>query len=281
MPFLELFDETLDINSTENYELSIQVSPDGLSFCILDTIRNKYVLIRAFEPAVNKNFNSEDIKDLLEKDDFLTKRYKKVNVVMPSKKFTLVPTPLFDPAKKDEYFNFNHILEESDMIITNKITDPDVFLVFSVSRPLYDIIKSYYPGVHPNHHIKPMFDNISHERKRMNGNYIHIHIEREYFNLIIFRNNLLKFCNTFSYRNISDILYYVLNVFRKIDIVQDETIHFSGLTEKYDDISSNFSIYIRNIKFAEPTGNFTFSYVFNETELHRYLNLFSVVNCEL
>ena len=36
MPFLELFDETLDINSTENYELSVQVSPDGLSFCLLD-----------------------------------------------------------------------------------------------------------------------------------------------------------------------------------------------------------------------------------------------------
>ena len=48
MPFLELFDETLDINSTENYELSVQVSPDGFPFCLLDTIRNKYVLLRSF-----------------------------------------------------------------------------------------------------------------------------------------------------------------------------------------------------------------------------------------
>jgi len=281
MPFLELFDETLDINSTENYELSIQVSPDGLSFCILDTIRNKYVLIRAFKQEANKYSNSENIKELLEKDDFLTKRYKKVNVVMPSQKFTLIPSPLFDPAKKDEYFNFNHILENGNTIISNKIIDPDVFLVFSVSKRLIEIINNHYPGVHPYHHIKPLFDNISHGRKKLNGNYIHIHVEREYFNLIIFRNNLLKLCNTFIYRNISDILYYVLNVFRKFDIVQEETIHFSGLTEKYDDLSSNFSIYVRNIKFAEPSGNFTFSYVFNDTELHRYLNLFSAVNCEL
>ncbi|MEI8224737.1 MAG: DUF3822 family protein [Bacteroidota bacterium] len=278
-PNIELFDETLDINSTENYELSIQVSPDGFSFCLLDTIRNKFVLIRAFEPEENKYFNSDKINELLSKDEFLTKRYKKVNVVMPSKKFTLIPAPLFDPAKKDEYFNFNHIKEDGNMIVANRISDPDAYLVFSVPKPVNDLINSFYPGVHTYHHIKPLFDNISHSRKSANGNCIHIHVEREFFNLIIFNNNLLKFCNTFNYRNISDILYFVLNVFKNLDIKQEETIYFSGLTEKYDDLSSNFSIYVRNIKFAEPSGNFTFSYVFNDMDLHRFLNLFSVVNC--
>lgn len=278
-PNIELFDETLDINSTENYELSIQVSPDGFSFCLLDTIRNKFVLIRAFEPEENKYFNSDKINELLSKDEFLTKRYKKVNVVMPSKKFTLIPAPLFDPAKKDEYFKFNHIKEDGNMIVTNRVSDPDAYLVFSVPKPVNDLINSFYPGAHPYHHIKPLFDHISHSRKSANGNCLHIHVEREFFNLIIYNNNLLKFCNTFNYRNISDILYFVLNVFKNLDIKQEETIYFSGLTEKYDDLSSNFSIYVRNIKFAEPSGNFTFSYVFNDMDLHRFLNLFSVVNC--
>ena len=71
MPFLELFDETLDINSTENYELSIQISPDGFSFCLLDIIRNKFVLIRAFEPVENKQFNSQKLNEILSQDDFL------------------------------------------------------------------------------------------------------------------------------------------------------------------------------------------------------------------
>ncbi len=280
MPFLELFDETLDINSTEIYELSIQVSPDGFSFCLLDTIRNKFVLIRAFEPEENKYFNADKINDLFGKDDFLAKRYKKVNLIISSKKFTLVPAPLFDPGKKDEYFTFNHIKEEGDIIITNKIADPDSILIFSVSKQVNDLIKNYYPEVYPLHHIKPLLSHISHNRKSVHGNYIHIHVEKEFFNLIIFNENILEFCNTFNYRNISDILYFVLNVFKNLDIKQEETIFFSGLTEKYDDLSSNFSIYIRNIKFAEPSGSFTFSYVFNDMELHRFLNLFSVVNCE-
>ena len=280
MPFLELFDETLDINSTENYELSIQASPDGFAFCLLDTIRNKFVLIRSFEPEESKYFNADKINEILTKDDFLTKRYRKVNAVMPSAKFTIVPAPLFDPGKKDEYFTFNHLAHDGSIIISNKLNDPDAFLVFSVFRPFVDILSSYHPGVNPYHQLKTLLNYISHSRRSVNGNYIHIHVEREFFNLIIFEHNLMKFCNSFKYRNITDILYFAFNVFRNLGINQEETIHLSGLTEKYDDLSSNFSLYIRNVKFAEPTGNFTFSYVFNDTALHRFLNLFSLVNCE-
>jgi hypothetical protein len=280
MPFLELFDETLDINSTENYELCLQASTDGFAFCLLDAIRNKFVLIRSFEPEDNKYFSTDKIRELISKDDFLARRYRKVSLVMPSPKFTIVPAALFDPGKKDEYFTFNHLMNDGNTIISNKLTDPDSFLVYSVPEALVDLLNSFHPGVFPFHQVKPLLSHISHSRKTVNGNYIHIHVEREFFNLIVFNHNLMKFCNSYKYRNITDILYFVLNVFRNLGINQEETIHLSGLTEKYDDLSSNFSIYIRNVKFSEPAGNFTFSYVFNDTALHRFLNLFSVVNCE-
>ncbi len=280
MPFLELFDETLDINSTENYELSVQVGPDDFSFCLLDLIRNKYVLLRSFEPEENKYFSPAGIEEIITRDDFLMKRYKKVNIVMPSPRFTIVPAALFDPGKRDEYFTYNHLLDEGNIIISNKLDDPEAFLVFSVSRALSDLMASFHPGVHPYHQVKPLLNHIGHSRKSINGNYIHVHIEKEFFDLVVFDNNLLKFCNSFNYRNINDILYFVLKVFRNLDLKQEETIYLSGITEKYDDLTSNLSIYVRTLKFAEPAGNFTFSYVFNDTALHRYLNLFSVVNCE-
>jgi hypothetical protein len=280
MPFLELFDETLDINSTENYELSVQVSPDGLSFCVLDTIRNKFVLIRSFEPDENKYLSTGKVSEIITNDDFLTKKYRKVKIVTPSQKFTLVPAPLFDPGKKDDYFIFNHTKEENETIQSNKIIDPDTFIVFSVLTHFAELLKTFYPQVQLYHSIKPLLRYISHERKKTTGPYIHLHIEKEFFDIVIFNHDILKFCNTFSYRNISDILYHVLNVLKNLGINQEVTINFSGQTGKYDDLTSNFAIYIRNIQFASPTGNFTFSYVFNDLELHRFLNLFTLVNCE-
>jgi hypothetical protein len=280
MPFLELFDETLDINSTENYELFIQAGTEGLSYSLLDSIRNKFILCRSFSADENKYFNSDKIDELIRNDDFLTKHYRRIKCVMPSLKFTLVPAPLYDPAKKEEYFSFNHNMEDGNTILADKIADPDAFLLYSVSKSISEVISRHYPGVHPHHHVKILLEQTCSSRKSTNGNFICVHVERDFFNFIYFINNSLKFCNSFTYRNVSDILYYVMNAFKKLDIGQEETIHLSGLTERYDDLSSGLLLYVRNIRFAEPSGNFTFSYVFNDAELHRFINLFTLSNCE-
>lgn len=276
---IELFDETLDINSTENYELGLQAGPDGFSFCLLDTLRNKFVLMRAYEPDENKYYNSHIIREFIEKDDFLTRRYKKTRIIIPSSRFTVVPAPLFDPAKKDDFFSFNHRHDAGEIIRANRVTDPEIFIVYSFPVSIYDVITELYPDANPVVHVVPLLTHISKERRSSHHNYIHVHIERDCFNLIIFYNNDLKFFNTFKYRNVSDIIYYILNVFNKLDIKQEETLHISGLAEKNKDLASGITAYIRGLKFAEPWGNFNFSYVFNDIELHRYLNLFSVFNC--
>ncbi len=103
MPFLELFDETLDINSTENYELSVQVSYDGLSYSILDTLRNKFILLRDYEPDDNGYLDNGKIGEIIANDDFLTRRYKKINLITPSPGSTLVPSALFDVLKKRRF----------------------------------------------------------------------------------------------------------------------------------------------------------------------------------
>jgi hypothetical protein len=279
MAFIELFDETLDINSTENYELSVQLCTEGVSFCILDSIRNKYLLLRSYTPDNYRHFTPGQLTDLIEKDDFLTKNYKKAHVVMPSPRFTMVPGPLFDPGKKEEYFTFNHVISDGSQILINKITDPDSYLIFAVSKPVLEIAHRFGHSGGPMHHMRPLFHQINQTIKGTAEFYIHAHIESDFFNLIIFNENVLKFCNSFVYRNTSDILYHILNVFKSMNIRQEETIVLSGHTEMYDDLYSGIAMYIRGVRFAEPSGTFTFSYVFNDTPQHKYINLFTAISC--
>jgi len=279
MPFLELFDETLDINSTENYESAVEISPDSVSFCLLDTLRNKYVLLRKFSTDDRKDYSAGQIRDIISTDDFLTKKYRKLNVILPAQKFTLVPAPLYDPGKKEEYFLLNHLPEDGKVLLTNKIPEPDSYIVYSLQKEINDVVTDFFAGALPVHHMKLLLSHITQVRKTGDSNYIHVHVERDFFNLIVFSGGAMKFCNTFNYRNISDIMYFVMNVFKTLGLKQEETIHFSGMTEKYDDLSSAFSLYVRNIKFSVPTGNFTFSYVFNEIPFHSFLNLFTALHC--
>lgn len=279
MAFLELFDETLDINSTENYQLTMQVSTGNFSYCLLDNIRNKYILLRSYDSEDNRYFTSEALNEIISKDDFLNRKYHSANLLYSTPKFTLVPAPLFDPAKKEEYFRLNHTLDENQLILTNKLPEPDSYIIFAVQKQLFDGINSFFPSLNPMHHTKPLLHQLSHEAKHTAGSFVQVHIENEFFNLFILEAGNLKFSNSFTYRNISDILYYVLNTYKRMNISNEQAVHFSGITGLHDDIYSAFAIYLKHIRFTVPSGNFTFSYVFNEIELHRYINLFTAINC--
>ena len=98
--------------------------------------------------------------------------------------------------------------------------------------------------------------------------------------MVIFVPDELTFCNTFYYKSLSDIEYYMLYVLRRLNIRQNEAVYLSGRTKRDQEVLREMSGYLSNLRFALPQGNYTFSYVLNETELHRYLLLFSAVNCE-
>lgn len=279
MPFLELFDETLDINATENYELSVQVSNSEVSFCILDTLRNKFVMLRSYEPGEEGTFQMSQIEAIIRMDDFLTRRFKKRNVIAFSPKTTLVPALLYDESKKKEYFIYNHPLSEKELILSNKVGNPDLYIVFSLQQEYVDVINSSFPGTEILHHTFPLICTINHNRKPAITNNIQVHIERDYLDILVSDQNSIRLCNTFNYRTITDIQYFVMYVLKRLNISRDEIIIFSGKAQRKEDIVRGFSGYFKNIRFALPTGNYTLSYVLNENELYKYYLIFTAVSC--
>lgn len=279
MPFLELYDETLDINSTENYELSVQISSDDISFCILDTLRNKFVMLRSYEPEDNSRFDPYRLNEIIRKDDFLPRKFRKTNIITPTQRSTLVPGPLFEDSRKEDYLDFNQKKADRERVMISKIKNSDIYAIFSLQEGFADLLKGLFPEGNIMHSLKPLFQYV-HFNRRSTGNNIHIHFEKDYLDTVIFDPNELKFCNTFNFKSMSDIEYFVLYVLKKMNVRQDETIYLSGRTQEKEELRHAFSKYLTDVRFALPQGNYTFSYVLSEAELHRFLLLFSAVNCE-
>jgi hypothetical protein len=143
-----------------------------------------------------------------------------------------------------------------------------------------DILNSIFPESLLMHQLKPLFQCICTGRRSVGSNNVHVHLEGDYLNMIIFDQNTLKFCNTFHYRTISDIEYYVLYVLKRMNVSQVDTVYFSGRVIKQEEVLHAFSNYLSNIRFPVPEGNYTFSYVFNEKELNKFLILFTAASCE-
>jgi hypothetical protein len=67
---LELIDETLDINATDNYDLTLELSEDGVSLAVLDLLRGKYVMLRHYPREEESGTAARSFEETVGSDDF-------------------------------------------------------------------------------------------------------------------------------------------------------------------------------------------------------------------
>ncbi|NNM17706.1 MAG: DUF3822 family protein, partial [Croceitalea sp.] len=90
------------IEPSKSYKkLSIQVSLNGLSFFILDTIGQKVLLTDsiAFKTEATPYSLLKALKNLVEQQKWSKNDFFEVVVTHTSNLFALVPKPLFDPSE--------------------------------------------------------------------------------------------------------------------------------------------------------------------------------------
>ena len=275
----ELFDETLDINSTNNYEISIQLGLNGFSFCLLDNLRNRFVMFRDYKLSGKEPGLADEIKDIAAKDEFLTKEYRRYRIIFSFERSTIVPSSLYDPAIKDKYFELNHKLDDNYIVSNNRLTKPDSYLLFGVRKDIFDLMVNLFPDALLSHQVKPLLHSSFRQARKIKDQYMRVHFDQGFFNLVIIKDDDLQFFNTFRVRSDSDILYYLMNSFNRFKITDDRVLYLSGHISKFDDLYNNILRYIKTLKFVAPEGDFSMSYIFDEMGTHQYCNLFNIVNC--
>jgi hypothetical protein len=277
---LELIDETLDINATDNYDLTLEMSEEGVSIAILDLLRGKYVMLRHYPREQPSDATLRSLAEIIEADDFLKRHYRKIYIITPSLLYTLVPAPVYDPAMRDDYLRFNHPAGAGAAIYSNQLPFPGAVTVFSPDNEVSDIIASRWQQVTPWHHTRPLLHHIFSVSRSSEERYIHVHFEKSFITVIIAERKSLAFCNSFAYSALSDAGYFLFNILDRKGIKNDETIHISGMLEPYSEGHIAILNFAGNVRFASPVIRHNFSYVMNEVHLHRWLNLFTAASCE-
>ncbi len=277
---LELIDETLNINATDNYDLTLELSEEGVSFAVLDLLRDKYVMLRHYPHDDESVTTGRRFAEIIEADDFLMRRYRKVFIIAPSLNATLIPAAVYENGLREDYFRFNFSTADCGVIVSNSLPFPDAVVLFSPSREVTESIPARWREISPWHHTKPLLSHVSTVCRTNDGCYVHIHFEKDFVTVITAEKRNLTFCNSFATSSPQDGAYYLFSVMDRNGIRHDETIFVSGTVEPYGEAHIALLSFAHNVRFASPVIRQSFSYVMNEVQLHRWLNLFTAASCE-
>jgi len=280
---LAFLDETLDLNLTKTYHISIQASLNGFSFCVLDTVQNKYVALKHY--PIRESLPTEDwvkeIERILKEDDFLNKDYNSVSFMEVSGKSTLIPAALFDKNNLKLYLEFNTYIDELDEIHFNKIDKTDVYNVFTTNTYLASSLKTHFPNLEFYHQTSSFLNHFGSLSKTNNSQQIFINVNYDFIDIAVWGKSKLLLNTNMPYRKESEITYLILNVYQQLKLSRENTeLKISGFINKNASVINDLKKYIRQVRFSKQSESFSYSYTFTPIEGHQFLNLLNLYKCE-
>ena len=275
-------DETLDINITHSYYLSIQISLNGLSFCILDPVREKYI---AFENKLfqkNKLFNDllDDIEDYLDQHELLKHQFKATKLLWVTNKNTLIPNSYFKKENLKKYFEFNHKLDDLDEIHYSELKYVDAYSIFVIPNQIANIFSKRFKNIEFLNQQVPFIEQALYKH-HSEAKRILVNVNQEFIDICITENGKLLLYNNFLYKNEMDMVYFILYVFDQFKLSTEDTeLIISGLIDKNSDPYKQLKRFIAHLRFEKLPEEFTYSYTFNRIPSHQFANLFKLHLCE-
>ena len=278
-------DETFDLKKTASYHLSIELSPRVISFCVLDTLSNKYIALYE-EAIVDEGLGKAtgQLLSLLQTHELLSSKYKSYSVIVVTEQFTTVPAAIFDSAKARAFLDFNiegvESSEQAIEVLSDKMKSADAHSVYPLPGEMLVNMRSALEGVTIIHHTTCLVDTVLKIYKNQNREICFLHIQDGIFSIVVVKGNDLRYCNNFLYNSTEDLVYYTLFVFEQLKLNPEtaDTVLIGEIDKNSPEYAMLYT-YIRNLRFIDRNQGFAYSYVMDDLPSQHHFNLFSQFHC--
>ncbi|MFD1096076.1 DUF3822 family protein [Salegentibacter chungangensis] len=242
-------------NKIENtlFKLSIQVSLNGLSFCVLNKNTREVVFFKKtdFREQLDPIRILAEIELQYEEEKELHRNMDEVNLIFSNQLYALVPSAYFREEDASNYLKFNTKILRTDFIAHEEINSQDMVNVYIPYTNIINYFFEKYGEFEYKHSSSVLLEALLKLPKQKKATLYLYNKEKEY-DLVVIENGELLLCNTFSYDTKEDFLYYILFTAEQLNL-DPSNMDLQLLGEIYKD-SEIYKIayrYIKNISFYE------------------------------
>ncbi len=263
--------------------LSIELSPGGFSYCILDTDRFKYTLLESFsmEPIKDARLIGNLLESFAHNRRFLSSFYQRITVSYASPKVTLVPANLFTFTGKNQFVDFNMYPETDVEVKVDKLNNLQAFAVYPFPLALLRKINFLFPGSRIRHHASCLIENVLYLLRYggVQANLV-LHIKPDHFEILVFEEGVFKFYNSFNYQTWDDFFYYLFFVLENLGLDAEK---LDTMIVGEVNISSEFykkiRLYVKSVFFGPRSELYKYCDGFDNIPHHYYFNLLNLNSC--
>lgn len=263
--------------------LSIELLPDGFSYCILDHQHFRYQVMESFRALqpLNENQWAQAIDHLVRENANLSVSYQKVNISWFSTKLILVPFDLFKHAQKETYYGYANNLPENNLVLADRLNNLQAYGLYEFPAELKARLEFFFPAHRIRHSGSVLIESILAARQldEWNASLV-LHIRRKHFDILLLEENKLLYYNSFLYEEFGDLMYYLFFVLEQfeLDANQMEALLLGEISLDSERFI-NLSQYFKKITFIGRNDVFHYHSEFDALPHHYFYNLLNLNSC--
>ena len=249
------------IQEVNNKELSIQISLNGLSFCVLNTLKQKIINLKYFSNEKKQTPYEllDTVKHLFNTEEALAGNFDKVTLIHVNELATLVPKALFNEESIADYLKLNSKILKTDFITYDTITTNESINVYVPYVNVNNFIYDRFGDFTYKHFSTVLIESILVIEKNTNDSKLYINVSETHFEIIATKDGKLLLYNTFEYNTAEDFIYYALFTIEQLAL-NPETINviLLGAIAEGDVLYNIIYKYIRHVSFGNRMDTYTF-----------------------
>ena len=245
----------IDFNQSEQHILSIRLSANGFSFSIhhpsMDGIR--YYMPFTINPSYSMTAN---LKEMLASSEALKRTYKKVNVLIDTPRFTLVPFELFEDEQQDNLFYENFQFKDNEIVLCNILGKSNTAILFGMDKHTHQLINESFPQARIYAGICPLTEYFTQESRSSNCRKLYVHLKQDAIEVCGLDKGKLQLINTFSCKQISDQVYYLLYIWQQLGFNQEnDELYLAGDLLGKEQLLEELRKFLRKVSTIAPIIN--------------------------
>lgn len=235
-------------------KLTLQVSLNGLSYCVFDTLSGNPIFIEHIHfDSFQKSAKIEDLfEDVFKKSTELNSQYDEIVVLHSNNLSTFVPVPLFDEEFIASYLQYNTKVFETDFFTFDEL-------------PNYGMNNVYIPYINMNNYFIDRFGSFTYKHsstvlvskllavsKNNEERKMFVHLSNRHFEIIVVQNMKLLLYNSFDYKTPKDFIYYILFTAEQLQLNPENfKLELLGSINTEDEFYKIAYKYVRNVSLME------------------------------
>lgn len=263
--------------SGTKYILSIQVSLNGLSFCIINSDKEIVTLEQDnFGISLSPEQVLDKIKYTIDQNHHLKHDFDTVEVIYQNDLYTCVPKALFNKELLKEYLKYNVKVLQNDFIAYDELDQHEIAIVYIPYTNINNFFFETFGSFTYKHSSTILIDSILSKEKNSDTTRVFAHMNSKSFDIVVVTKGKLVLNNSYIYENSEDFLYYIMFTAEQLRLNPEEfQLIFLGKISPDSQCHKIAHKYIRHVDFGSRNNTIKIPETLSPINTHQHFVLLS------